>query len=134
MLGITVGRQLTCSGAVIGHIWHLSALECLEIMKLESPGCWGGVDRSVRFPQRLISSYVLSGKGQRLSHTLWTINPILRRRWVGGGFEPGLSLFKIYLFFKIIFAVLDPEPHAGPASALPLSYTPNPNPVIGGLN
>lgn len=46
MLEISVGRQLTCSGTVIGHIWCFSALECLDIMKPGVPqaACRRGVD------------------------------------------------------------------------------------------
>lgn len=36
MLWISVRRQLTCAGVIIGHIWYLSALKCSEIMKLGS--------------------------------------------------------------------------------------------------
>ena len=43
MLGISVGRHLTCSGDAIGHIWHLSALECLETMQPGVPLAAGEV-------------------------------------------------------------------------------------------
>lgn len=46
MLEISVGRQLTYSGTVIGHIWCFSALECLDIKKPGVPqaACRRGVD------------------------------------------------------------------------------------------
>ena len=36
-------RHLTCSGAAIGHIWRLSALECLEAMQPGVPLAAGDV-------------------------------------------------------------------------------------------
>lgn len=46
MLGISVGRQLTCCETDIGHIWCSSALECLDIMKPGVPQAarWRRVD------------------------------------------------------------------------------------------
>lgn len=43
MLGISVQRHLTCSRAAIGHIWRLSALECLEAMQPGVPLAAGEV-------------------------------------------------------------------------------------------
>lgn len=43
MLGISVRRHPTCSGAAIGHIWRLSALECLEVTQPGVPLAAGEV-------------------------------------------------------------------------------------------